>query len=260
MTAVLPWATLFVCLALTAIRIPSAVRGENRMMFVLFASISLDILLSIEGPYLFIDGLLGGFNLCNLLLRFFLCGTFLLMGVKVARAFDSPSGERAIWGPLGLAVLTITAVLTACFFFVSDTRGSTVGLTGLTWGPSLEIYAALGRFYPGFVAASPGPGNMAIGAKLRSGPAAALFRDAAPGPWIADCFAAFSAHPGIEHLAPAAHQLFGCFGECPWFGGHLAVQGRCTPQYPSGNVIETVETNRTSSFTKPLCRGIIMNV
>jgi hypothetical protein len=158
MTTVLAWATLSICLVLTAIRIPSAVRGENRMMFVLFALISLDILLSIEGPYLLIDAWLGNFNLCNLLLRFMLYGTFLLMGIKVARAFGSPGGERAIRGPIGLAVLGATAVLTAFFFFSVDTSGSTVGLAGLNWGPSLEVYAALGRFYPGYVAACLIPG------------------------------------------------------------------------------------------------------
>jgi hypothetical protein len=158
MTTVLAWATLSICLVLTAIRIPSALRGENRMMFVLFALISLDILLSIEGPYLLIDAWLGSFNLCNLLLRFMLYGTFLLMGIKVARAFGSPGGERAIRGPIGLAVLGATAVLTAFFFFSVDTSGSTVGLAGLNWGPSLEVYAALGRFYPGYVAACLIPG------------------------------------------------------------------------------------------------------
>ncbi|GAA4045093.1 hypothetical protein GCM10023063_34940 [Arthrobacter methylotrophus] len=158
MTTVLSWATLCVCLTLTAIRIPSAVRGENRLMFHLFALISADILLSIEGPYLFVDQLLGGFNLCNLLLRFMLYGTFLLLGFKVAKAFGSPGGERAIWGPLGFAVLGTTAVLTACFFFSMDTAGSTVGLNDLDPGIPLAFYAALGRFYPGYVAACLVPG------------------------------------------------------------------------------------------------------
>ncbi|WP_332601707.1 hypothetical protein [Arthrobacter sp. S2(2024)] len=158
MTTVLAWATLSICLILTAIRIPSAVRGENRMMFVLFALISLDILLSIEGPYVLIDGWLGNFNLGNLLLRFLLYGTFLLMGIKVARAFGSAGGERAIRGPIGLAVLGATAILTAFFFFSMDTRDSTVGLNDLDPGPALDLYAALGRFYPGYVAVCLIPG------------------------------------------------------------------------------------------------------
>lgn len=158
MTTVLAWATLSVCLILTAIRIPSALRGENRMVFVLFALISLDILLSIAGPYMLIDGWLGNFNLANLLLRFMLYGTFLLMGIKVARAFGSAGGERAIRGPVGLAVLGVTAVLTAFFFFSMDTRGSSVGLSIPDPGPGLELYAALGRFYPGYVAVCLIPG------------------------------------------------------------------------------------------------------
>lgn len=158
MIAVLQWATLFVCLTLTAVRIPSAIRGENRMMLVLFVLISLDILLSIEGPYMLIDAWLGDFNVANLLLRFLLYGTFLLMGIKVARAFASPGGERAIRGPVGLAVLGVTAVLTAFFFFSMDTSDSTVGLSELDPGPALDIYAALGRFYPGYVAACLVPG------------------------------------------------------------------------------------------------------
>lgn len=165
----LQWTTLSVCLALTAIRIPSAIRGENRMMLVLFALISLDILLSIEGPYLLIDAWLGNVNVCNLLLRFLLYGTFLLMGIKVAKAFASPGGERAIRGPVGLAVLGATAVLTASFFFSMDTRDSTVGLNDLDPGPALDIYAALGRFYPGYVAACLVPGMWR--SVRRSGPA-----------------------------------------------------------------------------------------
>lgn len=153
MTAVLPWATLIVCLAITIARIPSLLRGENRVVFYIFALITLDILLSIEAPYLAIDALLGGINVTNLILRFLLYGTFLLMGVKIAMGFASDSAIRAIRGPWGLAVLGITVALTTFFFVITDTRGSTVGMTGLTWGPSMEAYAALGRFYPGYVSA-----------------------------------------------------------------------------------------------------------
>ncbi|MBO1267517.1 hypothetical protein [Arthrobacter cavernae] len=158
MTSILPWATLAVCLLMAVARIPSAIRGENRVLFYLFSLITLDILLSIEGPYLAIDSWLGGFNLTNLLLRFLLYGTFLLLGIKLATGFGSPAGVRAITGGAGLAVLAIVAALTAWFFLVTDTRGSTVGLTGLQGSPSLEAYAALGRLYPGYVAVCLMPG------------------------------------------------------------------------------------------------------
>ncbi|WP_026548288.1 hypothetical protein [Paenarthrobacter nicotinovorans] len=153
MTAVLPWITLVVCLAITVARIPSALRGENRVVFYIFALISLSIFISIEAPYMVLDGWLGGMNICNLVLRFLLYATFFLMGIKIATAFGSPSAVRAIRGPVGLTVAAIVAVLTVYFFVVTDTRGSSAGMSGLTWGPSLEAYAFMGRFYPGFVAA-----------------------------------------------------------------------------------------------------------
>ncbi|WP_120521738.1 hypothetical protein [Arthrobacter celericrescens] len=158
MTAALPWLTLVVCVALTAVRVPSAIRGQNRTMFFLFALLSVDILLSIREPYLALDAVLGGFNLANLLLRFLLYGSFLLLGVRTAAAFGSSAGMRAIRGPVGMAVLALVAVLTAWIFFSMDTRGSTAGLSGLPQTASLESYAALGRLYPGYVAACLLPG------------------------------------------------------------------------------------------------------
>lgn len=158
MTAVLPWATFIICLAITAIRLPGALRGHNRSLFAIFALITLAILLSIEGPYMAIDAALGGINLTNLLLRFVLYATFLLVGVKAAKGFGSPAGVRAIRGPVGLVVLGLVAGLTVFFFVLTDTRGSTVGLTGLPFSPSLEAYAALGRLYPGYVSACLLPG------------------------------------------------------------------------------------------------------
>lgn len=173
----LPWATLVVCLGITLARLPGAVRGHNRSLFWIFALITLAILLSIHGPYLAIDGLLGGFNLTNLILRFVLYATFLAVGVKAAKAFGSPAGDRAIRGPAGLAVLGLVAALTVWTFIISETQGSTAGLSGLTWGPSLEAYAALGRLYPAYVAVclipgiwrtvtSPGPALLRIAAAL----------------------------------------------------------------------------------------------
>lgn len=177
MMDVLPWATLVVCLGITLARLPGAVRGHNRSLFWIFALITLAILLSIHGPYLAIDRVLGGYNVANLILRFVLYATFLAVGVKAAKAFGSPAGDRAIRGPAGLTVLGLVAVLTVWTFVISDTRGSTAGLSALTWGPSLEIYAALGRLYPAYVAvclipgisrtvAKPGPALLRIASAL----------------------------------------------------------------------------------------------
>ncbi|WP_420180318.1 hypothetical protein [Paenarthrobacter sp. TA1.8] len=153
MTAVLPWVTLAVCLAITLARVPSALRGENREVFYIFSLISLSILISIEAPYLVIDGWLGGMNIGNLILRFLLYGTFFFMGIKIATAFGSASAVRAIRGPVGITAAAIVGALTIYFFVITDTQGSSAGMSGLKWGPSLDGYAAMGRLYPGFVAA-----------------------------------------------------------------------------------------------------------
>src|SRR4029453_3347062 len=138
MTDILPWATLLVCFGITLARLPGALRGHNRSLFWIFALITLAILLSIKQPYLVIDSWLGGVNLTNLVLRLVLYATFLPVGVKTAKAFGSAAGERAIKGPAGLTVLGVVAALTVWFFALTDTEGSTAGLSDLEQTASLE--------------------------------------------------------------------------------------------------------------------------
>ncbi len=93
-------------------------------------------------------------NIGNLILRFLLYGTFFFMGIKIATAFGSASAVRAIRGPVGITAAAIVGALTIYFFVITDTQGSSAGgMSGLKWGPSLDGYAAMGRLYPGFVAA-----------------------------------------------------------------------------------------------------------
>src|SRR5450830_1451096 len=78
---ILQWTTLGVCAVLALARVPSALRGENRLMFGILVLMTLAILLSMQGPYLAIDHVLGGSNLTNLILRFVIFGAILLIGV-----------------------------------------------------------------------------------------------------------------------------------------------------------------------------------
>ena len=55
MIAILQWTTLAVCCVATLARVPSALRGENRSLFWIFALMTLAILLSIDAPYLAVD-------------------------------------------------------------------------------------------------------------------------------------------------------------------------------------------------------------
>lgn len=59
MIEILQWSTLAICGLIAVARVPSAVRGENRTLFWIFALMTLAILLSIEAPYVAIDQALG---------------------------------------------------------------------------------------------------------------------------------------------------------------------------------------------------------
>ena len=159
MMDVLPWSTLVVCFSITLARVPGAIRGHNRSLCLIFALITLAVLLSIDAPYLAIDGLLGGFNVTNLILRFVLYAAFFAVGIKAARAFGSRLGELAVRGQAGLMVLATVSVLTVSCFLATDTAGSSTGLRGLAPAISLDLYAALGRLYPAYVAVCLIPGS-----------------------------------------------------------------------------------------------------
>ncbi len=157
MVDVLQWVALVICGGVTLARLPDAVRGHNRSIFGAFLFATMAILLSIDGPYLAADRWLGGENYANLILRFLVYGAVLLAGYRTAKAFDDTNGVRRITGPAGLAVLAAIVLVTAVTFVLADTAGSSTGLTGLPLRSAanarlIEVYAAAGRVYPGFVA------------------------------------------------------------------------------------------------------------
>jgi hypothetical protein len=151
MTA-LAWVTFGLALVLALVRIPSAMRGENRLMMALFALIALAILLSIKAPYLAIDETLGGINLANLLLRFLIYAITLLLAVRVALAFSARSAHQALLGPWGLAALAFVGAATVLSFLLMGLFPSSVGLgAGDRANPGwFDVYSELGRVYPGF--------------------------------------------------------------------------------------------------------------
>lgn len=158
MIEILQWSTLAVCVIAALARIPSAIRGENRSLFYVFVLSALAILLSIDAPYQSVDAWLGSANFANLLLRFLIYGTVLLVGYRIAKGFGVPRSIRLIVGPAGLGVLGVIAAGTLVLFLLADTEGTVTGLTTL---PSrsprnaqlIELYAAAGRLYPAYVAA-----------------------------------------------------------------------------------------------------------
>ncbi|WP_350004843.1 hypothetical protein [Pseudarthrobacter sp. WHRI 8279] len=157
MIDILQWATLAICALTAAARVPSAVRGENRSLFYIFALMTIAILLSIEAPYVAIDQALGGINLANLLLRFIIFAAIYFVGIRVTRGFGADSAYRLITGKAGMVVLLVISVVLVALFVMMDTVGSSAGLAA----PSVrtqhnavlaQYYGAAGRAYPGYVA------------------------------------------------------------------------------------------------------------
>ena len=158
MIAFLQWTTLAVCGIVAVLRVPSALRGENRSLFGVFLLSTVAILLSIDVAYRAIDSWLGSENYTNLFLRFVVYGTVLLAGYRIAKAFDAQKSIRLITGRVGAVVLTAIGIATVALFLLADTAGSVTGLTTLpARSPEnaalIEWYAAAGRLYPSFVAA-----------------------------------------------------------------------------------------------------------
>jgi hypothetical protein len=156
MIEILQWSTLATCGLIAAARVPSALRGENRSLFYIFALMTAAIFLSIEAPYIAVDTALGGINLANLLLRFIIFAAIYFIGIRVTRGFGADHAYRLITGRLGMAVLLVISLLMTILFFLADTAGSSAGMAA-TAGKSgrnfvlVEYYAAAGRAYPSYV-------------------------------------------------------------------------------------------------------------
>ena len=158
MIAILQWTTFAVCAIVAILRVPSALRGENRSLFGVFLLLTVAILLGIDASYEAIDSWLGSQNYTNLILRFVVYGTVLLAGYRIAKAFDARRSIRLIVGPVGWGVLAVIGIATVLLFLLADTAGTVTGLRDLpARSPQnaalIESYAAAGRLYPSYVAA-----------------------------------------------------------------------------------------------------------
>ena len=156
MIEILQWSTLAVCCAAAVARIPSAIRGENRSLFYIFVLATLAILLSIDGPYLAIDRVLGGSNITNLILRFIIFGVIFFIALRFIKAFGADGCRRCLLGLPGVLVLGVISAVMVAFFLMMDTSGSSAGLAALSGRSArnahlVEYYGAAGRAYPAYV-------------------------------------------------------------------------------------------------------------
>ena len=156
MIAILQWTTLAVCAVLAVCRVPSALRGENRSLFFIYALMAAGLLLSIDAPYVAVDQVLGGVNLANLLLRFIIFGAVFALGLRIARGFGAHDALRLITGRPGIAFAGAASVAVVVAFFMMDTAGSSAGLIAVYDKDArnaalVEYYGAAGRLYPAFI-------------------------------------------------------------------------------------------------------------
>ncbi|NVM94131.1 hypothetical protein [Arthrobacter wenxiniae] len=177
MTLVLQWVALAVCVACTAWRLPTAIHGRNRSLFWAFLMVAVSVALSIPVIYLPVDGVLGGVNLANVVLRLSLFAVFFLLAAKVAAAYNAPAARAFIRGPVGLAVLIACSAGILVTYAMSDLRGSSPGLSGFTDEPAVVAYMWIGRLYPAYAAAAlvPATARAALSRRPAIDRAAAFF-------------------------------------------------------------------------------------
>ncbi|HEV7167057.1 MAG TPA: hypothetical protein VGN49_03715, partial [Micrococcaceae bacterium] len=153
MITVLQWVALGLCVACAAWRLPAAIRGRNASLFWAFLLIAIAVGLSLPAIYLPVDGLLGGRNFANLILRFALYAIFFILAAKIAAAYRSPRAQRLIRGPIGIAALLLICVGTVVPFLLSDLPVSSTGLAKYLDQVPVGFYIAAGRLYPAYAAA-----------------------------------------------------------------------------------------------------------
>ena len=151
--ATLQWAALILCGLGAAIRVPGLAKGRGRGIFAALVLMTAAIALSLAPIYLVVDGLLGGVNVANLMLRLILFAVFLLLGIRMASAFGSVHARRLIAGPFGLAVLALSVIATLYFFVASELPMSSRGLSAFADQDTVQQYGTVGRFYPGYISA-----------------------------------------------------------------------------------------------------------
>ncbi|MBD1543803.1 hypothetical protein G9E11_16480 [Arthrobacter sp. IA7] len=156
MSEILPWITLVVCASAALARLPSAVRGVNPTLFLIFLLATAAGILSIEQFYMAIDGALGGINIAHVLLRLIVFATIYLIAVRVTKGFGAPDAHRMISGRPGLAMLAIfTAALVTVFLLMepaaSSVRFREAGAVSARNEALLPYYWAAARGYLAYV-------------------------------------------------------------------------------------------------------------
>jgi hypothetical protein len=157
MIETLQWITLILCAAVAVARIPSALQGRNRSLFLIFLLATAAAILSMEQFYVPADRAIGGMNIANVLLRLIIFATIHVIALRVSKAFGDAGAYRLISGPAGFTVLGIFAAALAGIFAAMDPAASSLGLADVgdrsdRNAALLPFYWAAARGYPAYVA------------------------------------------------------------------------------------------------------------
>lgn len=148
---ILQWIALGVSVFFALLRLPGAVRGENREMFFALILLAAAMGLSIPAIYLPVDSVLGGVNVANLLIRYCIFAVLLILGMKGAAAFNAPRAQRLIAGPVGLAVVGVASAAVAVLFVLSDLPESSTALAAYWDQDTVNAYGDISRLYQAYV-------------------------------------------------------------------------------------------------------------
>ncbi|WP_457972479.1 hypothetical protein [Arthrobacter sp. D1-17] len=157
MIETLQWITLIVCATAALARIPSALQGRNRSLFLIFLLATAAAILSMEQFYLPADRAIGGMNIASVLLRLIIFATIHLIALRVSKAFGDAGAYRLISGPAGLTVLAVFAAALVGIFAMMDPAASSLGLADVGDESArnaalLPFYWTAARGYPAYVA------------------------------------------------------------------------------------------------------------
>lgn len=149
----LPWTAFGVSAFFALLRLPGAIRGANRAMFLALILLSLAMALSIPFFYLPVDALLGGVNVTDVLLRYSLFAVLFILGMKASVAYGAPLAGRLIGGPAGRFVLSAATVSVAVFYALSDLPESSASLAAYWDQDTVHAYGDSARLYQIYVGA-----------------------------------------------------------------------------------------------------------
>lgn len=152
MTELIPVTLLILCLVLAALRVPAALKGQNRATLATFLLISVVLALAIPTIYLPVDQILGGINIANLISRLTLNVVFVLVGLRVADALGCRHVRNIITGTWGRRVFIGTSLAIIATFWAADVPVSSMGLNAYADQPWVELYRLASRTYPAFIA------------------------------------------------------------------------------------------------------------